>query len=278
MKTIVSYQDFKVSFPLSASPLVHCITNEVTCETVANALLYVDAKPIMAADPREFSELFQQTSSLLLNLGHISPESETNILAASQQALTTGKPTVIDLVGVSATMIRFQLAQRLLKNQPTVVKGNTSELRGLCQLENSGRGVDGGAADQTVVALQELTEALQVLAKAYPRITFLATGATDLIVNQDVSVTLSNGVKELDRFTGSGDVVGSLIAALLGTGLTGLEATVMAVSYFNLAGEAAHAQLQANQGLAAFRQLTLDQLSRLMWQENWAEKLKGRYL
>lgn len=278
MEKTVSYQEFKRGFPLTASPLVHCITNEVTCETVANALLYVDAKPIMAADPREFDELFQQTSSLLLNLGHISPTRETNIQAASQLALLTGKPTVIDLVGVSATKIRFNLAQDLLTNQPTVVKGNTSELRGLCQLDNSGRGVDGGAADQSEEALKELVGSLNSLAKEYPRTTFLATGATDIIVNQEVSVALSNGTKELDRFTGSGDVVGSLIAALLGTGLTGLEATVIAVSYFNLAGEAAHDQLKKNQGLGMFRQLTLDQLSRLMWQDNWAEKMKGRYL
>ena len=37
-------------------------------ESMANALLYIDAKPIMADDPREFPQLFQQTSALVLNL------------------------------------------------------------------------------------------------------------------------------------------------------------------------------------------------------------------
>ena len=61
--------NFAIGFPITEASLVHCITNEVTCETVANALLYVGAKPIMASDPREFAELFRQTDSLLLNLG-----------------------------------------------------------------------------------------------------------------------------------------------------------------------------------------------------------------
>ncbi len=36
----------------------------------------------------------------------------------------------------------------------------------------------------------------------------------------------------LDRFTGTGDVVGALIAALLGGGLKAIDAAVTAVSYF----------------------------------------------
>ena len=39
-------------FPLQR-PLIHCITNGITKELVANALLYVGAKPIMAEDERE---------------------------------------------------------------------------------------------------------------------------------------------------------------------------------------------------------------------------------
>ena len=30
------------------SPLIHCMTNEITCESMAKALLYVNSKPIMA--------------------------------------------------------------------------------------------------------------------------------------------------------------------------------------------------------------------------------------
>ena len=47
MKTSVK---FETIFPLTTAPLIQCITNEITCESMANALLYIDAKPIMADD------------------------------------------------------------------------------------------------------------------------------------------------------------------------------------------------------------------------------------
>ena len=83
MKTSVK---FETIFPLTTAPLIQCITNEITCESMANALLYIDAKPIMADDPREFPQLFQQTSALVLNLGHLSQEREQSLLAASDYA------------------------------------------------------------------------------------------------------------------------------------------------------------------------------------------------
>jgi len=39
-------------FPLKQASLVHCITNNVTIETMANALLYVNAQPILTSDLR----------------------------------------------------------------------------------------------------------------------------------------------------------------------------------------------------------------------------------
>ena len=100
MKTSVK---FETIFPLTTAPLIQCITNEITCESMANALLYIDAKPIMADDPREFPQLFQQTSALVLNLGHLSQEREQSLLAASDYARQVTKPTVVDLVGYGAS-------------------------------------------------------------------------------------------------------------------------------------------------------------------------------
>lgn len=126
MKTSVK---FETIFPLTTAPLIQCITNEITCESMANALLYIDAKPIMADDPREFPQLFQQTSALVLNLGHLSQEREQSLLAASDYARQVNKPTVVDLVGYGASDIRNEVGEKLVHNQPTVVKGNLSEMR-----------------------------------------------------------------------------------------------------------------------------------------------------
>jgi len=257
-------------FPLKRAPLVHCITNEVTCETVANALLYVGAKPIMAADPREFDALFQQTDSLLLNIGHLSEQRAASLAAAAASARKQEKPTVVDLVGFGISELRNGIGQQLVAENPTVVKGNISELRNFCQLSSHARGVDGSALDQGEEALEELVEALQRAAKAYPQTTFLATGSQDIIVDQQRTWRLTNGVPELDRFTGTGDVVGALIAALLGSGVDTPEAVIAAVSYFNLCGE----QAADGKGLAAFRQETLNQLS-LQMEKEWWREIKG---
>ncbi|MGG5329533.1 hydroxyethylthiazole kinase [Enterococcus sp. AZ163] len=262
----------KTIFPLATSPLVQCITNEITCESMANALLYIGAKPVMADDAREFPAFFQQTDSLLLNLGHISPQREANILEASRFAEENHKPTVIDVVGLAASPLRAELTQQLMKKQPEVVKGNISEMRALCMLESHGRGVDGSSLDQSEAALKELTAALEVLAAEYPHTTFLATGAVDVVVNQTTNCLLQNGVSELDCFTGTGDIVGALIAALLGIGLEAFPAVAAAVSYFNCCGEKAKELVP--EGLADFRQATLNQLSLLMNQE-WYKQVKG---
>jgi len=272
MKTSVK---FETIFPLTTAPLIQCITNEITCESMANALLYIDAKPIMADDPREFPQLFQQTSALVLNLGHLSQEREQSLLAASDYARQVNKPTVVDLVGYGASDIRNEVGEKLVHNQPTVVKGNLSEMRTFCQLVSHGRGVDGSPLDQSEEAIEELIQALRQQTQKFPQTVFLATGIQDVLVSQEQVIVLQNGVPELDCFTGTGDLVGALVAALLGEGNAPMTAAVAAVSYFNLCGEKAKTK---SQGLADFRQNTLNQLSLLMKEKDWFEAVKGRVL
>lgn len=259
-------------FPLSKSPLIQCITNVITVESVVNALLYINAKPIMADDEKEFSEIFQQNDSLFLNLGHNSDERENVILAAAEYAQRSNTPYVIDLVGVAASSYRLQLAKKLLEHQPTIIKGNISEMRTFCGLASGARGVDSSSDDQTNSALHELISQMKELVKDHPELVLLATGRKDLVVSKNQAIFLTNGTSELDRFTGTGDIVGALITALLGVNLNPVQATICAVSYFNLCAEKA---IKTTIGLANFRQETLNQLSLLMNQANWYEDIRG---
>lgn len=267
----------KEAFPLKKSPLIQCITNEITCESMANALLYIDAKPVMADDPREFAEFFSQNDGLLLNLGHLSERRQANLLAASDYAVKTMTPMVIDLVGVSATSLRYELGYQLLERQPQIVKGNISEMRRFCNLNNNGRGVDSSALDQEENALAELAAHMKQLAEKYPTTTFMATGEKDLVVSKEQSAVLENGVPELDRFTGTGDIVGAIACALLGVGMEAMQASIAALSYFNLCGEQAKANART-QGLADFRHETMNQLSLLMVNKSWHRDVKGKFL
>ncbi|WNF89671.1 hydroxyethylthiazole kinase [Vagococcus fluvialis] len=257
------------------SPLIHCVTNEITCESMANALLYVNSKPIMADDPREFDELFQQTNGLLLNLGHLSPEREKQLIISSEYAKRFKTPTVIDVVGVSASSLRKKLALALMTNEPQVVKGNTSEMKKLVDLESHGRGVDGHASDQNQASLEKLSEKLKEYTSKYPETCFLATGETDVIVTKEATYFLKNGVPELDKITGTGDMVGALIASLLGQGETVETSLVIAVSYFNLCGEKAAQQTNQPIPMSDFRNQLMNQLSTLLEEENWWKDIKG---
>ncbi|GKS81658.1 hydroxyethylthiazole kinase [Ligilactobacillus pabuli] len=270
--SLISQINLKPAFPLAKSPLVHCITNDISLETVANALLYVGAKPFMADYPVEFADVFVQTDAVLLNLGHLSAKQVEALQQAATYAKRTHKPTVLDVVGISATTLRAELAQQLLEALPAgaVVKGNFSEMRTLAGLPSHGRGVDNNPQDQATTLVTELANSLSKLAQDFPQTIFLATGATDLVVTAKQRLLLHNGVPELDRFTGSGDIVGALIAAVLGDGQAPLTATLNAVSYLNLCGQQAAALQTSTSGLATFRHLTLDQLS-LIWQDRaWA--------
>lgn len=257
------------------SPLIHCVTNEITCESMANALLYVNSKPIMADDPREFDELFQQTNGLLLNLGHLSPEREKQLIISSEYAKRFKTPTVIDVVGVSASSLRKKLALSLMTNDPQVVKGNTSEMKKLVGLESRGRGVDGHASDQNQASLEKLSEKLKEYTSKYLETCFLATGETDVIVTREVTYFLKNGVPELDKITGTGDMVGALIASLLGQGETVETSLVIAVSYFNLCGEKAAQQVSQPIPMSDFRNQLMNQLSTLLEEEKWWKDIKG---
>ncbi len=109
-------------------------------------------------------------------MGHISPEREKSLLAAGSFAAETHTPVVVDLVGVSATQLRYELGHQLLANHPNVVKGNISEMRRFSGLKSTGRGVDGSQLDQSPAAFSELAEALKQLTRRFPATTFWQPG------------------------------------------------------------------------------------------------------
>ena len=41
-------QAFTNPFPLGTTSLIHCITNEISCEMLANGILALGCKPVMA--------------------------------------------------------------------------------------------------------------------------------------------------------------------------------------------------------------------------------------
>ena len=259
------------NLPLRDTPLVHAITNGITNEFVANSLLAIGAKPIMAEDKRELEAVIQVADGLFLNLGQMSPVKEESIRQATHLASAYGKPVVVDAVGITQLPNRLQLVKDLLSLSPQVVKGNISEMRGLLGLGSQARGVDVCQADQEFDSLEVLAQSLKEFSLQQPKTCFLATGSRDCLAFQGNIWWLENGVRALDQITGTGDVVGALITGLLAGGVDQFQACLQGVTYFNLCGERAW-ECYPN-ALASFRQELLNQVGHLS-SEKWPLQAK----
>lgn len=241
------------------SVLVHCLTNDITDELVANAILAVGGKPIMADDPREFTDLFSTTDVLLLNLGHLSLERESSMQQASDLAKHVHKQVVVDLVGYGISKTRDILGDYLINNQPTIIKGNTAEMRRLCHLATAGRGIDAADGEQTGAPLDELATAMQAYILAHDeQLVLVATGEIDLVVSATAVYRGVGGVATMSQFVGSGDMIGGIIATFLGQGMSAFEASKKTIDMMNAAGE--YADQQAH-GAGSFRTHVIDALS-----------------
>ncbi|WP_293699861.1 hydroxyethylthiazole kinase, partial [uncultured Agrococcus sp.] len=113
------------------SPLVHCITNNVVPNFTANALLAAGAAPAMVDIVGEAEMFAGIASALLVNLGTPTPEQRGAIAEAVKGASRAGTPWVLDPVAIGALPIRTGLAHELADRQPTVIRGNPSELLAL---------------------------------------------------------------------------------------------------------------------------------------------------
>ncbi len=262
----------KSILPLQKPPLVHCIINDITLETVANTILYLGGKPIMSSDTREFSSLFESTDALLLNMGRLNESHEQSLRQASSLTDMTKKPTVVDLVGYGITNERTKLGITMAHNHPTVIKGNTSEIRRFVGLPSLAKGIDGTSSDQHDQALKDLIFSLKQITTDYADTVFVATGKKDVIVQNDKHLILNNGVDELNKFVGTGDMVGAMITTLLGVGKDPWVASQFAISYLNIAAE--KALLLTNGGMENFRREVLNQIDLLCNDPQWVFNIK----
>ena len=112
-----------------SAPLIHCITNYVTANDVANLLLAAGARPVMADDPAEAAEITLAAQGLCLNLGTLHSASVPAMYAAGAAAASRGIPLVLDPVGAGSSTFRTQTARELTHAlRPAVLRCNPTEL------------------------------------------------------------------------------------------------------------------------------------------------------
>ncbi|MBQ6894952.1 MAG: hydroxyethylthiazole kinase [Clostridia bacterium] len=200
----------KADFQLK-SPLVHCITNPISINQCANAILSLGARPITAEHPKEIKEITSSSQALLLNLGNITDARIKSIKRAVSVANSNNIPTVIDMVGVACSSLRHKLALSLCrKYRFSVIKGNYSEIYSLYNPRHKSSGVDSD------VSLDEafISQICISLSQKYNAV-ILASGKTDIISNGLKTVLVHNGTPQLSSITGTGCMLGAICASFL---------------------------------------------------------------
>ena len=246
-------------------PLIHCITNYVTANDVANLLLACGASPIMADEPEEVEEITARCAGLCRNLGTPCRRTIPSLMRAGVKAGELGRPVVLDPVGVGASALRLRTAQELMARVTfTVLRGNVSELRALAGGQEHTRGVDAGGADAVTEAELERGVAY---AKGTARRTgtvVAVTGAIDLVSDGEQCVVIRNGRPEMGLVTGTGCQLSALTAACLAASPERpLEAAAAAVCAMGVAGELAWARMSPQDGNATYRDRIIDAVCRM---------------
>jgi hydroxyethylthiazole kinase len=212
-------------------PVVHAITNTITASDVANVLRAIGARPIMAVAVEEVEEIVSRADALVLNLGTPTPERVTAMVSAGRQANSLGKPVVFDPVGVTASRFRSDSARRILSElRLAVIKGNRAEIGRLAGMEGELRGLD------AVAGPADLLAAANTLSRQRGTVVAVS-GEQDLVVGNGQALMVENGHPLMGRVTGTGCMLGAVVAAFTAVETDVMVATVAAVACFDLAGE-----------------------------------------
>ena len=126
------------------APLVHCITNYVAMNIAANVTLAAGASPAMIHAPEEVADFAPIAGALTINIGTLSTQWVDSMKAAAVAANSANVPWVLDPVAHFATAYRAKVAKDLLTLQPTILRGNASEIIALAGGAGSGKGADSG--------------------------------------------------------------------------------------------------------------------------------------
>lgn len=240
---------------LDKRPIVHCITNIVTVNDCANALLAIGASPTMAHHTDEMEEMQSRCDALVCNLG--ATENYDAMLIAARQAAQYGHPMIIDPVGCGASTFRRMFFRKLVTTcTPICIRGNYAEITALARMHNTATGVDSYMADELEKPIEESVVALSKSTGAI----VVASGVSDVISDGNNIRRVCGGDALMGRITGSGCMLSSILGAYM-TVDASIESVEACCLSFKKAGEkAAFITKQKEAGTMTFKEKFIDNL------------------
>lgn len=254
-------------------PLVHNITNYVTVNDCANAVLAIGASPIMADDILEAADITSISNALVLNIGTLNKRTVESMIVSGKKANELGIPVVFDPVGAGASGFRNETTGRILTEiKVDIIRANLSEMSFIAGLQVSTKGVDSSEAD----ASNDAKMVAECVAKRYNCVAAI-TGETDIISDGSRLVMLSNGVKQLSKVTGTGCMTSAIVGAFAGAAANVQEydffhAACAGIASMSIAGELAYEQAKGL-GTGSFHIGIIDNLSK-MDEKTLTEKIR----
>ena len=259
-------------------PLCHNMTNLVVQNFAANVTLAIGASPIMANYGKEAEDLSALGGALLVNMGSVTPEAIENYLVAMGHYNLNDSPIIFDPVGAGGTQIRKEAVKAILNGAYIdVIKGNEREIGVVMgEIEGQQKGVDSGpsstSADEKAMSVKTLAER--------ERNVVVMTGAVDYLSDGKRTFSVHNGHSYLSAITGSGCVLGTIIAAYLAVASDKLLGAMVALLVFEIAAERAAARLDVK-GPGTFVPALIDELYLIIQETRqgnmeWLQKAKVR--
>lgn len=247
--------------------LTHCITNSVTINDCANAVLAIGGSPFMAEDAEELEEVVTIADVLVINIGKLSKEQINSMNVSAKVANKTNTPIVLDPVGVGVTKLRNETTLNLVENYDiAVIRGNISEIKAIAKLtgvideNNTAKGVDVNIDD--IITEENLADNGEIIKELANKLntTILASGPIDILSDGNTTLAIDNGDDMMPLITGSGCMLSSIVGSCIG-GSSPLEGTLVAILAMNIAGEKARAKVEEkDEGTGSFRTYLIDYL------------------
>ncbi len=230
-------------------PLVLNITNYVTMDFMANALLAMAAAPIMTVCDEELEELVKIANCININIGTLEESFIKRCYKILDLAKLYKKPLILDPVGSGASLIRTKTA-KIIMEHADIVRGNASEIISLQDESSLTFGVESihSTAQAKDIAIE--------LSRKYG-FTVVVSGQVDFITNGKKEAEIPFGSPFMPLVTGMGCTLTAIISVFRGVLNDSFESAQLATIYFGLCGQLAEQQARYP---GTFRTAFIDQL------------------
>ena len=247
------------------TPLIHNITNYVTVNDVANALLASGGSPIMSDEPDDVSDITTICNGLNINIGTLNKRSIEAMFISGKKSKEMGHIVLLDPVGAGASKLRTETALKIMDEiKPNVIRGNISEIKTLALGSGTTKGVDADAAD---IVSEENLDSMVEFAKAFSEksgAVIAITGAIDLVADSKKCYVIRNGDRLMSRITGTGCMLSGLAAAYAVANPDNItEAVAASVCLMGLAGEIGVSNMKENEGNSSLRNHIIDAIYKM---------------